>query len=84
MLLMLFFVTPYLWYQMHSEMCTPIVRHCISSISLDFYFNQQSGGIPRILRNLKLFIFLLIAVLLVFEPRYSVVHDVSIEIGVYL
>ena len=52
-----FFVAPTLWYLMHSR-GKLIVRHCTSSILLDFYFNQQSGGIPRILiRNLKLFIF---------------------------
>ena len=49
----LFFATPTLWYLMLSERySSPIVRHCILSTSLEFYFDQQSGGIPRILKKL--------------------------------
>ena len=59
----LFFVTPTLWYLMHSERCTHIVRHCILSTSLDFYFDQQIGEIPRILRNIKLYIFFFVCLL---------------------
>ena len=50
----IFFVNPTLRYLMRSETCAPIVRHCSSRTSLDFYFDQGSVGIPRILRNLKL------------------------------
>ena len=32
--------------------------------SLDFYFDQQSGEMPRTLRNLKLLIFLLLITVL--------------------
>ena len=54
---------------------------------MDFYFSQQSGGIPRILRNLRLLIFLvdcsIVNAKLVFVPRYSVISDTLIEIGVH-
>ena len=54
---------------------------------LDFYFDQQSGGIPRILRNLKLLLFFIgcsIDANLVFVSRYSKESDALIEIAVHL
>ena len=85
----IFFVNPTLRYLMCSETCTPIVRHCSSRTSLDFYFDQESVGIPRILRNLKLCIFFLdcsiVDAKLLFVPRYSVVSaGALIEIDVCL
>ena len=53
----LLFANPTIWYLMHSERWSPIVRHCISSTLLDFYFDQESWSIPKILRNLKLLFF---------------------------
>ena len=51
------FANPTILYLMHSERWSPIVRHCISSTLLDFYFDQESWSIPKILRNLKLLFF---------------------------
>ena len=55
---------------------------------LDFYFDQQGGGRPKILRNLaKTFFFVncnIVDAMLNFVLRYLVVSDMSIEVGVRL
>ena len=65
---------------MRSERCTPIVKHCIFRLGWIFVLINKVEGSPE-------FFFVDCSIgdaKLVFVPRYSVVSDALIEIGVHL
>ena len=82
------FCNPYLWYLMHSERCTRIVRHGNFRLCQIFILINKVEGSPKYYGIQNLLIFFvdcnIVEVKLKFVPRHSVVSDVSIEIGMCL